>query len=306
MINGFGDKGKCVKLVIAMAKDKYTAFWVSYSSIKDFQNCPRGYFLKNVYRDPDSGRKMKIISPPLALGQIVHEVLESLSVLPVEKRFRESLIIKFEKLWEKVTGKKGGFIDDETETKYKERGKKMLTKVTCNPGPLANLAVKIKMNLPYFWLSEKDNIILCGKIDWLEYNPDTDGVHIIDFKTNKKEADSNSMQLPIYQLLVENCQKRPVEKVSYWYLERNDKPTEMKLADTKKEKEKILKIAKEIKLARQLERFVCPHKTGCYACKPYEAVLAGEAELVGEGSYSEDIYILNEPVGEKGMDSEVL
>ena len=61
--------------------DKYTAYWVSHSSINDFLKCPRAYFLKNVYKDPKTGRKIKLISPPLALGQAVHEVVESLSVL---------------------------------------------------------------------------------------------------------------------------------------------------------------------------------------------------------------------------------
>ena len=55
-----------------------------------------------------------------------------------------------------------------------------------NPGPLRNLAVKIKSDLPSYWLSEEDNIMLCGKIDWLEYLKEEDAIHIIDFKTGKK------------------------------------------------------------------------------------------------------------------------
>ena len=89
--------------------DKYTATWVSHTSISDFLRCPRSYYLKNVYRDPKTNHKVKLMSPSLALGQAVHEVLESLSVLPKHSRFNESLIEKFEKAWSKVTGKKGGF-----------------------------------------------------------------------------------------------------------------------------------------------------------------------------------------------------
>ena len=44
-----------------MAVDKYTAVWVSHSSMGDFLKCPRAYFLHNVYKDPktDSGKKSK-------------------------------------------------------------------------------------------------------------------------------------------------------------------------------------------------------------------------------------------------------
>jgi len=178
--------------------DKYTAVWVSHTSISDFLRCPRAYYLKNIYRDPKTNHKIKLMSPSLALGSAVHEVLESLSVLPRQTRFSGSLIAKFDRAWEKITGKKGGFINADTEYKFKQRGQEMLRRVMNNPGPLSGLAVKIQMDLPQFWLSEEDNIMLCGKIDWLEYLPDSDSVHIIDFKTGKTEEDPDSLQLPIY------------------------------------------------------------------------------------------------------------
>ena len=152
-----------------MAKDKYSAVWISHTSINDFLQCPRAYFLKNIFKDRSSGNKIQIISPSLALGSAVHEVLESLSTVPTEIRFEESLVLKLDQVWEKLSGKKGGFKDLDEEHKYKERGKAMLRRVMDHPGPLLNLAVKIKESLPYFWLSEEENIILCGKIDWLEY-----------------------------------------------------------------------------------------------------------------------------------------
>lgn len=276
-----------------MTQDKYTAVWVSHTSIKDFLACPRAYFLKHVYRNPDTGHKVKIMSPPLALGQSVHEVLESLSRLPREERFKESLIIKFHEVWGKVSGKKGGFIGDISEETYKKRGEDILTRVVKNPGPLVNLAVKIKMDLPYFWLSEEANIILCGKIDWLEYMPETDSVHIIDFKTSVTDEKPDSLQLPIYCILATHCQKKPVSKISYWYLDRKNIPEEQRLPDIEEAKSKILDIAKQVKTARQLKIFKCPHKNGCYVCRPMEAVIQGEAEFVGINDFNEDVYILD-------------
>jgi ATP-dependent helicase/DNAse subunit B len=273
--------------------DKFTATWVSHTSMSDFLRCPRAYFLKNVYRDPKTHHKIKVISPALALGQAVHEVLESLSVLPKQTRFSESLVSKFEKAWTKVSGKNGGFVTPESEYKYKMRGQEMMRRVMNNSAPISGLAVKMQMDLPQFWLSEEENIILCGKIDWLEYLPETDSVHIIDFKTGRIEEDPNSLQLPIYHLLVHNCQKRQVTKASYWYLDSNDKLTPKELPDLEIAHKNILDVARQIKLARQLERFKCPSADGCSACLPMEAILQHKAEFVGVDEYKYDVYMLN-------------
>lgn len=288
--------------------DKFSAVWVSHTSMGDFLRCPRSYYLKNVYKDPKNNHKIQLMSPPLALGGAVHEVVESLSVIPTEKRFKESLLVKLDEAWKKVSGKRGGFPNSEVEHQYKERGREMLRRVMEHPGPLKNLSVKIKADLPYYWLSEEDNIILCGKVDWLEYLPDTDSVHIIDFKTSKKEEDSTSLQLPIYHLLVKNTQKRKVKKASYWYLGLRDELTPKELPDLKEAYEQVLIIAKKMKTARKLEHFKCPKgDAGCYACKPMEALLRGDGEFVGENQYRQDVYILPSLQGSDGEhESEIL
>jgi hypothetical protein len=171
---------------------------------------------------------------------------------------------------------------------------------------VAELAVKINMDLPYYWLSEEDNIILCGKIDWLKYNPESDSVEIIDFKTSKNEEGGESLQLPIYSLLVHNCQKRKVDGAWYWYLESSDSLTKKELPEVEESAEKILKIAKKIKLARQLEVFKCPEgEGGCRSCRPMETILKGEAEFVGHDEYRADVYILNKTEKEQ-EDSRIL
>jgi|CXWL01.1.fsa_nt_gi ATP-dependent helicase/DNAse subunit B len=274
-----------------MAKDKYTATWVSHSSLSDFLRCPRAYYLKNVYKDPKNNHKIQLVTPALSLGSAVHQVLESLSILPTKNRFREPLLTKFETVWSRFTGRRGGYFDADSEYRHKQRGIAMLKRVDNNPGPLMNLAVKIDMELPFYWLSEDDNIILCGKIDWLEYLEDLDSVHIIDFKTSKSEEDPKSLQLPIYHLLVHHCQKRKVKKASYWYLDNSDSPVEKTLPDLKEGSEKITKIAKQIKLAKQLERFKCP-TDGCRYCSPMEEIIAGRAEFVGISDFGQDMYVL--------------
>lgn len=273
--------------------DKYKAVWLSHSSINDFLTCPRLYYLRNVYKDPKTGHKITITKPPLALGQVIHDIIDSLSELPVEKRFEISLSRRLDTFWEKITGKLGGFTTHEEEAEYRQRAQKMLENISQNPGPLGRKAVKIKSEsgLPFYWLSEEDNIILCGKIDWLEYLEDTDSVHIIDFKTGKNDEDTSSLQLPIYTLLVSNLQKRPIAKASYWYLNRETAPQEVALPDPTQAYGTVYEIARRIKLGRQIEHFKCP-KGGCFACRPLEEILAGKGELVGVSNYRQDIYIL--------------
>lgn len=273
--------------------DKYKAIWVSHSSIADFLKCPRAYYLRNVYKDPKTGHKMTIVTPPLALGSAVHEVLESLSNLPAEERLNISLVKKFDAAWQKVTGKKGGFLDHDQEQEYKERGVAMLKRVEENPGPISRKAVKIKseINLPNYFLSEEDNIILCGKIDWLEYLEDSDSVHIVDFKTGRNEEGEESLQLPIYLLLAKNTQARNVTSASYWYIDKTTELTPKVLPTEKEAFEKVFEVAKRIKLARQINHFVCPHE-GCSRCTPLERLLKGEGEKVGVSDTRQDIYIL--------------
>ncbi|MBI4028842.1 MAG: PD-(D/E)XK nuclease family protein [Candidatus Blackburnbacteria bacterium] len=275
--------------------------WVSHSSISDFLKCPRSYYLRNVLKSKATNRKMTIVSPPLALGQAVHEALESLSLLPKDERFKTPLTDKFEDAWGKVTGKKGGFKNAAEEEEYKERGRKMILRVLESPGILLNKAVRIKprsekdrlsnFDLPYYKISEDDNITLCGKIDWLEYLEEENAVHIVDFKTGKNEEDQASLQLPIYYLLAKNCQSFNVSRASYWYVDRENKPRQVSLPNEIEAKESVLEIAKRIKLARQLQLFKCP-RDGCFSCLPYEAVLRGNGECVGVSETNQDIYIL--------------
>lgn len=276
-------------------KDEYKAVWVSHSSISDFLRCPRAYYLRNVYKDPKTGHKITVVTPPLSLGAAVHEVIESLASLPVDERLKISLVKKLEPVWLKYTGKKGGFKNHTEEMQYHDRAIQMLINLQEEPGLILNKAIKIKssMGLPHYWLSKEDNIILCGKIDWLEYLQDSDGVHIIDFKTGKNEERSDSLQLPIYLLIATNTQSKEVKKVSYWYLDRDEGLIQKNLPNIKGSFEKVYEVAKRIKLARKINHFICP-KVGCNACRPLERVLKGEGEKVGVSDTRQDIYILPE------------
>lgn len=279
-----------------MKPDKYSAVWVSHSSISDFLKCPRSYYLRNVYKNPKTGHKMTVMTPPLALGQAVHEVIESLATLLSEERLKISLVKRLDPVWLKVTGKKGGFRNYEIESTYRQRAVQMLINLQENPGPIVEKAIKIKSSiegLPHYWLDEKEEIILCGKIDWLSYNDQSDSVEIIDFKTGKNEEKEDSLQLPIYLLLATNTQTKKVSGASYWYLDRDEGLVKKKLPDMESSYKKVIEIAKEIKEKRQKNDLVCP-KGGCNACRPYERILRGEGEFVGLSDTRQDVYILQD------------
>lgn len=284
--------------------DKYSAVWVSHSSMGDFIKCPRLYYLHNVYKNPKTGKKVNLVNGALSLGSAVHEVVEGLAEFPAEKRFEnpQGLLDKFNKVWEKFRGKKGGFKSDEEENIAKLRGEEMIKRVINNPGPLQEKIVKLKEDgmLPNFYLSEDDNIILCGKIDWLQYVEKDNSIHILDFKTGKNEESGESLQLPIYQLLLNNLQKRKVAGASYWYLDSDNEPKEIELPDLKESYDRVYKVAKAVADARVLSQvdgpekaFVCPRgEKGCFGCIPFEKIIRGEAEFLGNGEWGQEIYLV--------------
>ncbi len=286
--------------------DKYSAVWVSHSSMGDFLKCPRLYYLHNVYKNPKTGKKINLVAPPLSLGSAVHEVVEGLAEYSAETRFEkpELLLERFEKAWEKFHGKKGGFKTEEEEEIAKARGREMIKRVIENPGILKEKIIKLKEGangmLPNFHLSEKDNIILCGRIDWLQYKEEDDSIHILDFKTGKNEESGESLQLPIYQLLLNNLQKRKVSGASYWYLDSDNTPKEVSLPNLEESYERVYKVAKAVSDARTLalrvgaeKVFVCPRgEAGCFGCAPFEKIIRGEAESLGTGEWGQEMYLV--------------
>jgi len=279
-----------------MAQDKYSAVWVSHSSISDFLKCPRLYYLKNIYKN-ERGKKVTLTSPALSLGIAVHETIEGLKNYKVEERFSKPLEETFEKEWVKVSGKMGGFKTEAEEAEAKERGRNMILRVAQNPGPLLNKTIKLPESHngmpPNYFISQDDNIILNGKIDWLEYIEADDSLRVIDFKTGKNEEKKDSLQLPIYTLLLTALQKRKISGAAYWYLDKDNDPVNMPLPNLKKAHNIVLTHAKRIKEAREKNEFSCPRGPGgCFACKPMEKILKGEAEFVGIGNYGQEIYIV--------------
>lgn len=303
------------------AEDKYSAIWISHSSVSDFLKCERLYFLRNVWKN-SNGRKINIVSPQMSLGSAVHGVIEPLATLSTLERESiitgshiENLNNKFENIWKKYSGLMGGFESVEEEKEYKDRGLKMIQNVLQNPGPILKKTVKFYTGdfIPNIYLSEKDNIILCGLVDWVEYLDDTDSLRVIDFKTGLRDENEESMQLFIYKILVESLQKRKVESGAYWYLDRDKfyKIKEILDEDVEQVKEKLLKIGLEIKEKKSPktgqgieENFKCKYSESgelCKYCKEVEMIYkfdkgellnSQEVKYLGVGEYKQDLYFV--------------
>lgn len=277
--------------MIGSRKYPYGAVWLSPTSLSDFDRCPRLYYLRNVYKDPKTFRKIQVVNPFLTLGGCVHATIESISHLPKSERFINPLTDKFEQLWRKTLGKVGGFESEKQEQMFKERGLNMIRRLENNPGPLANLANKIQSDIPNMWLSQKEILVLCGVIDWIEVLPD-DTLHIIDFKTGKNEQDADSLQLGVYLLLVGNKLKRQVSKMSYWYLDKEEAPKEVSMPEIDEVLRSLIDKGVKIRDYRLRGDHTCPHG-GCSYCSEYESVLQGKAENVGvDMKMRRDLYFL--------------
>lgn len=285
-------------------RDKYKAVWLSYSSLNDFQKCHRLYYLKNMFKDPRTRRKVNIASPYLTLGSTVHKVIENLKNIKTEARaefIKNNLASDFEREWQKYTLESGGFKDEGEQKDFYERGLKMIEKVVANPKYLLNKIIPQKYfydgdMIPNYFIDEENDLILCGSVDWVEYLPTSDQVRIIDFKTGRNDESDSSWQLPIYYLLFSNLQKLAgakkefsVAELAYWYLDQENKKSgnehdefeikkvdDSELAKIEQVKLEILKLGLEIKKFREGGEYICNHETspgeGCRHCRDFERV----------------------------------
>ncbi len=277
-----------------MGLDKFKAFWNSHSSISAFKNCPLGYYYGNIYKDKDK-KKISTVSPHLTLGCAVHAPLEALAEIPSEERKNTKFAPAFFKTWEEFDGEKGGFKDAEEEESYKLRGIEMLKNVKENihhlEGETAFL-IPDKNDLPWFWLSEEENLILAGKLDFLLKKEDC--YYVIDFKSGMKDEHSDSLQLPIYRLLLNHFLGESDFKAAYWNIGRDKSPIEKKIPSLEESRELVLDVARKMKQARLDNKFECPRgENFCFACRDYQKIISGDAKFVGYGTYGAKLYSIN-------------
>lgn len=253
------------------------AVFISPSTLADFDKCPQLYYYRNVYRTT-RGLKLQQITPALALGQAVHDTID---------QFVKTKQNNFDFIWNNLSGEKGGFTTEEEE--YKKRASEMLerfwSKEHFKKTEMFKLPTFPKVNLG-------PNLILTGKLDWIE--KDGDYYHVIDFKTGKNEEKADSLQLPIYSVLAAELLNSKNIKASYWYLDKDDTLTNYQLPEISETKKLLISKGEIVQLARQTNSYRCQSgMTECYACRDMKAIAEGRGKLVTIDTVrKQEIYVL--------------
>lgn len=263
--------------------------WVSYSSISDYLKCPKLYYLKNIYKNPGTGYKIQIARPPTTLGDIVHKTITCI----IEKQMQgkaDDIKEYYKRLWQVQAGERGGFRNLDEEKDYKLRGWEMIDRFCKNWDLSAHKP--IILNFPKTKIFK--DAYLVGNVDWLE---DTgDSLFIMDFKTGKNDETADSLQLPIYTMLVQPRFNKPVTKWAYWYL-RDDQPVYVPL----KPLAEAIKVVKETasqmlnyRNSHNLTNIKCPEPHAPQAdCNQIEQIVLGNARFLYQyHDYKKDVYIL--------------
>lgn len=263
-----------------MAINPKDTIWVSHSALSDFKKCPQLYYLRNVKRLPPNSYRIEIPNPYLTLGSIVHRVLQEFPKLHEEEKSLGWALSYFDRLWIPRSSLRGGFLSKDQEAEFKARGIKMIKRFFDHKDKWLTKPYSFP-NLPKLPLFGREDVMLIGSIDWVEILTD-DTVSIVDFKTGKHEEEEESLQLPIYVVITEKIIDKPVSRVAYWYLDKDNAPKEIQLG----KKEILSKIiedrAKEIVMAREQQKFPCiSGNKFCSYCEDFVLVIEGKGRHVG-------------------------
>ncbi len=263
------------------------AIYLSYTSLNDFLRCPKSYYLKNVYRNPQTGYKLQIASPYITLGATVHDALDWYIKQP-KKPSKADTINQFRNHWRKFRLKRGGFTSLEQEAEFGKRGLTMVENFVGNAQILEPSVPPIKF--PKYILP--GDVVLIGNFDFLGEKRDK-SLHVVDFKTGAKDEES-PIQLYIYAILAEANLQKPVSTASYWYLDREDGPRPVVLDPLDSTLEWLHQKAALVKKAREENKWNCVKgESACFECKQYQAIIDGKGEFMfSDHAFKKDSYFL--------------
>lgn len=218
-------------------------FSVSPYKIDVFDTCPFKYKCVYIDRVADKYEKPK---PYLTMGSHIHNALKDYyDLFKKGERSREALEKRLRERW---TENRKGFIDKSDENRW---GTKALNMVRVFE------ASEYSKREPELLEDYYDAVVdgefkINGRID--RADEEDEGLHVIDYKTGKSDAERNNLQLLLYAFIVQNHARRQVTKASFWYLSDNTfhsiEPDEEDLrvvVDGVREKVKIMKAERDFK-----------------------------------------------------------
>lgn len=275
--------------MITKPKTEYITnpIFISYTSLSNFLKCPKSYFFKNLYKNPQTGNRIQIASPHLSLGSTVHDAIKWFIDMEGQVS-KDQFIQKFRNLWLKYTGKRGGFSSREEEATFGKRGLLMLDNFFKNYACLEKKHLSIEFpKYPLF-----DRVILIGNFDFVGEKIDG-SLHILDFKTGANDEE-DGIQLYIYAILAESNFEKPVTAASFWYLDRQDNPQDIVLDPLEPKLEWLKEKARELKDALEKDEWVCIKGDElCRDCRDYQAIIDGKGRFqFTDFRYKKDTYYL--------------
>ncbi|HEB14060.1 MAG TPA: PD-(D/E)XK nuclease family protein [candidate division WWE3 bacterium] len=241
--------------------DPYASHWENKKRIKQVQI--------------EAGRRKELI-----FGGIIHDVLTDFFHLPQDKRNLDSIKEILKSRWRGPRGAKRGFPDIETEREQYQKALKMLKgfvgktnlapQIAYLPKPKKKDDEFVKEN--YFKVDIGDGLLLTGIIDRID--KETEGYHLIDYKTGKEKRKENDFQLMVYAILARGTLGMPLAKASYFYPKNAKFVTFTPTLET--EDKTIKKIKEAIDAIRKDEEFEPDPSKMCYYCDFVELCPAKE------------------------------
>jgi putative RecB family exonuclease len=254
----------------------------SPSKLDMFEKCPKSYHF--YYLDPiyskmktDLKKMPENIFGFNTLGRAVHNAITLFFHAPEDDRTWENLKNTLKGTWtsefqwnkKPPLGEWGGFKTLEEEKQTYNQALLMLKnffeiqpkslKIEYLPTPDLRHSIQDYQNLIRSLTEDFD---ISGKFDLIAQNED-ETLHIIDFKTGKKE-DNNSFQLKFYKVLAEENFKKPVSKASFFFLKSGN----IKEFDLNNQTKENLKdeIVEKINLINQTKEFETKPSKLCKFC----------------------------------------
>lgn len=244
---------------------------VSYSSLSTYENCPLKYKYAYIERLP------RIPSPALSFGQSVHEALRWFYDVPTpHPPEKESLLEYLSECWVS-----DGYESPGMELKYYMHAMRVLElfhRQNANDFSLpAALEHRFSIDLGF--------CVLNGVIDRLDRDPEGN-YEVIDYKTSRRlpprDRLRNDLQLPLYNIAVEDIWGIRPGKSTYYYLVPNQKfSRRYSASDISGSRDRIRSIVDKIEAGsfEPRENALCPWCDFRRNCPVFEGVKKPERTL---------------------------
>ena len=203
------------------------------------------------------------LRPQDTAGSLVHRVLcDFFSKMPREERTGARLVRMFEEGW----------------TALSPRYQRMQGVEKLRAASIEQLALFAKqhdlsasplMVEPYFQVEAAPGVTLFGRVDRIDGDPGG-SLHVIDYKTGAEADEVDAGQLRLYAIMAEASLRRPVSRISFWYLDDGRTwTTDLSDEDKRLTRSDLVAAVERMNTVSEFPANVGPHCGHCpylYAC----------------------------------------